>query len=120
MVASIIRTISAQPDGEHVQKQFTGVTTMLARSHPKVAAMLTDAEGDLLAFVGFARRHWRQIWSTNPLERVNKKIKHQTDAWGVPQPDGPTAPGRLGIDRAALRVGSRRTPLLLLKPRFLS
>jgi putative transposase len=83
MVASIIRTIFAQPDAEHVQKQFTEVTTMLARSHPKVAAMLTDAEGDLLAFIGFPRRHWRQIWSTNPLERVNKEIKRRTDVVGV-------------------------------------
>ena len=67
MVASIIRTIFAQPDVEHIQNQFAEVTTMLGRSHPKVAAMLTDAQPDLLAFTGFPRRHWRQIWSTNPL-----------------------------------------------------
>ena len=83
MVASIIRTIFAQPDREHIQKQFREVTTMLGRSHPKVAVMLTDAEPDLLAFVGFPRRHWRQIWSTNPLERVNKEIKRRTDVVGV-------------------------------------
>ena len=74
-MASIIRTIFAQPDREHIQKQFGEVTTMLGRSHPKVAAMLVDAQPDLLAFAGFPRRHWRQIWSTNPLERVNKEIK---------------------------------------------
>jgi putative transposase len=83
MVASIIRTIFAQPDTEHIQKQFGEVTTMLGRSHPKVAEMLTDAEPDLLAFAGFPRRHWRQIWSTNPLERVNKEIKRRTDVVGV-------------------------------------
>ena len=83
MVASIIRTIFAQPDREHILKQFAEVTTMLGRSHPKVAAMLTEAEGDLLAFAGFPRRHWRQIWSTNPLERVNKEIKRRTDVVGV-------------------------------------
>ena len=83
MVASIIRTISAQPDAEHLQKQFTEVTTMLARYHPKVAAVPTDAQPDLLAFVGFPRRHWRQIWPTNPLERVNKEIKRRTDVVGV-------------------------------------
>lgn len=83
MVASIIRTIFAQPDPEHVQKQFDEVTTMLARSHPKVAAMLSGAEADLLAFAAFPRRHWRQIWSTNPLERVNKEIKRRTDVVGV-------------------------------------
>ena len=83
MVASIIRTIFAQPDREHILKQFGEVTTMLGRSHPKVAVMLTDTESDLLAFAGFPRRHWRQIWSTNPLERVNKEIKRRTDVVGV-------------------------------------
>jgi len=83
MVASIIRTIFAQPDAEHISKQFAEVTTMLGRSHTKVAAMLTEAEGDLLAFAGFPQRHWRQIWSTNPLERVNKEIKRRTYVVGV-------------------------------------
>jgi putative transposase len=83
MVASIIRTIFAQPDREHVQKQFGEVTAMLTRSHPKVAAMLGDAQPDLLAFASFPNRHWRQIWSTNPLERVNKEIKRRTDVVGV-------------------------------------
>lgn len=83
MVASIIRTIFAQPDSEHVQKQFAEVTTMLNRSHPKVAAMLDDAQPDLLAFASFPTRHWRQIWSTNPLERVNKELKRRTDVVGV-------------------------------------
>ena len=83
MVASIIRTIFTQPDTEHVSKQFDEVTTMLTRSHPKVAAMLSDAQPDLLAFASFPTRHWRQIWSTNPLERVNKEIKRRTDVVGV-------------------------------------
>ena len=83
MVASIIRTIFAQPDAEHVSTQFAEVTRMLQRSHPKVAEMLDDAQHDLLAFTGFPQRHWRQIWSTNPLERVNKEIKRRTDVVGV-------------------------------------
>jgi transposase-like protein len=83
MVASIIRTVFAQPDKEHVITQFEEVTTMLGRSHPKVAAMLDDARHDLLAFRTFPLRHWRQIWSTNPLERVNKEIKRRTDVVGV-------------------------------------
>ena len=83
MVASIIRTIFAQPDRQHIQKQFREVTTMLGRPHPKVAAMLTDAEPDLLAFAGFPSRDWRWIWSTNPLERVINEIKRRTDVVGV-------------------------------------
>ncbi|UFS61058.1 IS256 family transposase [Subtercola endophyticus] len=83
MVGSIIRTIFAQPDKEHVNGQFDEVTKMLERSHPKVATMLNDARPDLLAFASFPPKHWRQIWSTNPLERVNKEIKRRTDVVGV-------------------------------------
>ena len=56
---------------------------MLQRSHPKVAQMLKDVKEDLLAFTNFPQKHWRQIWSTNPLERVNKEIKRRTDVVGV-------------------------------------
>ena len=83
MVGSIIRTIFAQPDKAHVNGQFDEVTHMLERSHPKVATMLNDARPDLLAFASFPSKHWRQIWSTNPLERVNKEIKRRTDVVGV-------------------------------------
>src|SRR6476659_4711782 len=83
MVASIIRTIFAQPDTEHVFAQFHEVTRMLTRPHPKVADMLEAAKDDILAFCGFPQQHWRQIWSTNPLERVNKEIKRRTDVVGT-------------------------------------
>ena len=45
--------------------------------------MLADARHDLLVFAAFPHRHWRQIWSTNPLEQVNKEIKRRTDVVGV-------------------------------------
>lgn len=83
MVASIIRTIFAQPDAGHVHAQYAEVVRMLTRSHPKVAGMLEDARDDLLAFTSFPVAHWRQIWSTNPLERVNKEIKRRTDVVGT-------------------------------------
>ncbi len=60
MVASIIRTIFAHPDSDHIVKQFGEVTTMLGRSHPWVAEMLTNAQSDLLAFADFPQRHWHQ------------------------------------------------------------
>jgi transposase-like protein len=88
MVAAAIRTIFAQPDAAHVAEQFEVIATMLERSHPKVGAMLTDAREDLLAFTGFPVAHWKKIWSTNPLERLNKEIKRRTDVVGVfPSPD---------------------------------
>ena len=83
MVAAAIRTIFAQPDAAHVGEQFEVIATMLARSHPKVAAMMADAREDLLAFTGFPVAHWKKIWSTNPLERLNKEVKRRTDVVGV-------------------------------------
>ena len=83
MVASIIHTIFAEPDAEHVKAQFEEVARMLAKWHPKVAQMLHDARADILALTGFPAKHWRQIWSTNPMERVNKEIKRRTDVVGV-------------------------------------
>ncbi|GAA3877568.1 hypothetical protein GCM10022381_20080 [Leifsonia kafniensis] len=83
MVSSIIRTAFAQPDAEHVNAQFDEVVRMLGKSHPKVALMLDEARADVLAVAGFPVKHWRQIWSTNPMERVNKEIKRRTDVVGV-------------------------------------
>ena len=83
MVAAVIRTIFAQPDAKHIHAQFDEVTKMLERTHPKVAKMLHDARADILAFCGFPPKHWRQIWSTNPIERLNKEIKRRTDVVGV-------------------------------------
>ena len=83
IVASIIHTIFAEPDAEHVKAQFEEVAQMLTKWHPKVAQMLHDARADILALTGFPAKHWRQIRSTNPMERVNKEIKRRTDVVGV-------------------------------------
>lgn len=89
MVAAIIRTIFV-PRGKRdlVHAQFEEVVTMLERSHPAVAELLAEAKDDLLAFTEFPAQHWQQIWSTNPLERLNKEIKRRTNVVGTfPNPD---------------------------------
>ena len=83
MVAAAIRTIFAQPDAQHVAEQFDVIANMLGRQFPKVQHLMTAAKDDLLAFTGFPVGHWKKIWSTNPLERVNKEIKRRTDVVGV-------------------------------------
>jgi putative transposase len=88
MVAAAIRTIFAQPDAAHVRDQLDVIAGMLGRQLPKVEAMLREAADDLLAFSAFPPGHWKKIWSTNPLERLNKEIKRRTDVVGVfPNPE---------------------------------
>jgi putative transposase len=83
MVAAAIRSVFAQPDATHVRSQLDEVTRMLTSEFPVVAAMLTDAAEDVLAFSSFTQVHWRKIWSTNPLERVNGAIKRRTNVVGI-------------------------------------
>ena len=88
MVLAAIRTIFAQPDATHVYEQFDTIATMLGRQLPKLEEMLRDAQDDLLAFASFPTEHWRKIWSTNPLERLNREVKRRTDVVGVfPNPE---------------------------------
>lgn len=83
MVAAAIRTVFAQPDDAHVRSQLEEVTRMLGCQFPEVASMLTDAAEDLLAFCAFPQAHWRKVWSTNPLERLNGEIKRRTNVVGI-------------------------------------
>jgi putative transposase len=78
MVAAAIRTIFAQPDAEHVHSQLDVIAGMLGSQFQHVEAMLRESEDDVLAFTGFRVAHWKKIWSTNPLERLNKEIKRRT------------------------------------------
>jgi putative transposase len=88
MVAAAIRTIFAQPDAAHVREQLGVIAEMLGRQSVKVETMLRDAAEDLLAFTSFPTAHWKKIWSTNPLERLNKEVKRRTDVVGVfPNPE---------------------------------
>ena len=83
MVAAAIRTIFAQPDPAHVRAQLDEVARMLDAKFGDVADMLRDATEDLLAFSNFPVVHWRKIWSTNPLERINGEIKRRTNVVGI-------------------------------------
>ena len=83
MVAAAIRTVFAQPGPAHVRDQLDSIAAMLGRQFPRVEAMLRDAADDITAFADFPVSHWKKIWSTNPLERVNKEIKRRTDVVGV-------------------------------------
>jgi transposase-like protein len=82
-VATLVRTIFDQPAAEEVHAQHARVVDSLEAKHPDAAAHLDEARGDLLAFTGFPREIWRQIWSNNPQERLNKEIRRRTDVVGI-------------------------------------
>ena len=83
MVLALIRTIWAQPDPAAVREQLDAVADKLAAGFPAVAAMLREAREDVTAFAAFPLAHWKKIWSTNPLERVNKEVKRRSDVVGI-------------------------------------
>jgi putative transposase len=83
MVAAAVRTIFAQLDATHVRSQLDEVTRMLEGQFPDVAHLLTHAAEDLLAFCELPQSHWRKIWSTDPLERLNAEIKRRTKVVGI-------------------------------------
>ena len=83
MVAASIRTIFAQPDKDNARDQLRRVSDSLQSRFAKVSELLDGAEDDLLAFMDFPREHWRQLSTTNPLERVNREIKRRTNVVGI-------------------------------------
>ncbi|MGW5411661.1 IS256 family transposase [Actinomadura geliboluensis] len=82
-VATLVRTIFDQPAAEEVHAQHARVVASLEAKHPEAAEHLAEAEPDLLAFTSFPRQIWRQIWSNNPQERLNKEIRRRTDVVGI-------------------------------------
>jgi putative transposase len=83
LVAATIRTVFAQPDAESTRVQWRRVRAQFADRFPRLAALLDEAEADVLAYLGFPAEHWRQIWSNNPLERLNKEVKRRSDVVGI-------------------------------------
>ena len=84
MVATLVRSVFAQPDATAVRQQFPRVVAQLERcKFHRAAEALEDGKEDLLAFTAFPKRHWRQIWSNNPQERLNREIRRRTDVVGI-------------------------------------
>lgn len=83
MVAASVRTIFAQPDQASARAQLAQIARVLEKRFPRVSQMLLDSEYEILAYMAFPQEHWRQIRSTNPLERLNKEIKRRSDVVGI-------------------------------------
>ena len=82
-VSTLVRTIFEQPDADSVQAQHGQAVAALEAKLPQAAAHLDQARDDILAFTAFPREVWRQIWSNNPQERLNKEIRRRTDVVGI-------------------------------------
>ncbi len=82
-VKALLHSIYDQPDAEAVHAQFDRVVDALAEKLPTVADHLEQARADILAFTTFPKEIWRQIWSNNPNERLNREIRRRTDVVGI-------------------------------------
>ncbi len=82
-VSTLVRTIFEQPDAASVRAQHAQVVTALEAKFPAAASHLDEARDDILAFTAFPREIWRQVWSNNPQERLNKEVRRRTDVVGI-------------------------------------
>lgn len=82
-VATQVRTIFDQADADAVAAQYDRVVEALDGKYRDAAEHLDAARGELLAFTAYPREIWRQIWSNNPQERLNKEIRRRTDVVGI-------------------------------------
>jgi putative transposase len=82
-VRALLHSVYDQPDSVSVHAQFDRILDALAEKLPKVAEHLDSARVDVLAFTAFPKELWRQIWSNNPQERLNREIRRRTDVVGI-------------------------------------
>jgi transposase-like protein len=83
MVAATMRTAFVQPEAAPTKETWRRVADSFRGRWPRLAQLMEEAEADVLAYLAFPKEHWRQLWSTNPLERLNKEIKRRSNVVGI-------------------------------------
>ena len=112
-VATLVRTVFAQPDAASTWAQLDRVVDQLQGRFAEVATALVDMAPDLLAFTAFPKEHWRQIWSNNPQERLNKELRRRTDVVGI-------FPNRAAVIRLVGAVLAEQNDEWLVARRYMS
>ena len=82
-VKTLLHSVYDQPDAGSVHTQYDRLIDTIAEKLPTVADHLEAARADVLAFTAFPKELWRQIWSNNPQERLNREIRRRTDVVGI-------------------------------------
>jgi putative transposase len=83
VVSAFIATAFAQETPEAARTQWRAVADQIRPKVPKLAAIMDEAEHDVLAYMTFPKEHRAQLHSINPIERINGEIKRRTDVVGI-------------------------------------
>jgi transposase-like protein len=83
MVTAAQRSVFAQENAADILSRWDDLAVSLAERFPKAAELMNEAREEVLAFRHFPAQHWKKVWSTNLLERVNKEIKRRTRVVGI-------------------------------------
>jgi len=113
MLAALVRPIFNAESGEQARVLLGQALERLGKPLPKIAALLEEAEEDLLAFYAFPSEHWTKLRSTNPLERFNREIGRRTDVVGI-------FPNDRALIRLAASIVNEQNDEWLVGRRYLS
>jgi putative transposase len=94
MVAAALRTVFVHPDPAELSAAWDRVADTFAGQFPKVTELMHNAKPDVLAFSAFPFEHWKKVWSTNPLERLNKEVDG-APTWSASSPATTRSSARL-------------------------
>ena len=83
MVTAALRSVFAQEKAAEIEARWDDLASSLAERFPRAAELMLEAREDVLAFRHFPDQHWKKVWSTNLLERVNEEIKRRTRQVGA-------------------------------------